>query len=356
MARDYYAVLGIDRTADEKAVKSAYRKLARKYHPDVNPNNPDAEGKFKEISSAHEVLSDPEKRKLYDQFGENFDKIPPGYEQYASQGSHGGGNPFGGQNVGGGGGMPGGFNLEDLLQQAQRGGAGGSGGRADFRGGGMPGAGSGGMGSGIGGLFGEMFGGRGGQGRGQQKGGDVEHPIEISFAESVKGTQRRVNLRIQSSEGREEMRDVTVKIPALINNGASVKVSGKGASSSSGGPNGDLFLRVGVASDPFWKRDGLDIRVEIPVTLAEAALGATVSVPTLHGEVKLRVPAGTQSGQTFRLSGRGLKNEKTAQSGDQYVSVKVAVPKNLSPREEELIRELATQRNEDVRANLPKGI
>ncbi|BCM88271.1 chaperone protein DnaJ [Abditibacteriota bacterium] len=353
MARDYYAVLGIDRTADEKAVKNAYRKLARKYHPDVNPNNSDAEAKFKEISAAHEVLSDPEKRRLYDQFGENFDKIPPGYEQYASQS---GGNPFGGQNVGGG--VPGGFNLEDLLQQAQRGGAGGSGGRADFRGEGMPGgSAAGGFGGGIGDLFGEMFGGRGGgRARGPQKGGDVEHPIEITFAESVKGTQRRVNLRIQNSEGREEMRDVTVKIPALINNGATVKVAGRGASSSSGGPNGDLFLRVGVATDPFWKRDGLDIRVEIPVTLAEAALGATIAVPTLNGEVNLRVPAGTQSGQTFRLSGRGLKNEKTSQNGDQYVSVKVAVPKNLSLREEELIRELAAQRSEEVRATLPKGI
>ncbi|RYX80546.1 molecular chaperone DnaJ, partial [bacterium] len=195
-----------------------------------------------------------------------------------------------------------------------------------------------------------------GKGRGPQKGGDVEHPIEISFAESVKGTQRRVNLRIQNSDGREETRDVTVKIPALINNGATIKVAGRGASSSSGGPHGDLFLKVGVANDPFWKRDGLDIRVEIPVTIAEAALGATVSVPTLNGEVKLRVPAGTQSGQTFRLSGRGLKNEKTGQSGDQYVSVKVAVPKNLSPREEDLIRELTAQRSEDVRATLPKGI
>lgn len=352
MARDYYAVLGIDRKADEKAIKSAYRKLARQYHPDVNPNNPDAEAKFKEISAAHEVLSDPEKRKLYDQFGENFDKIPPGYEQYASQGGGFPGQGFGGAS----GGVPGGFNLEDLLSQAQRGGGGGGGTRFDFRTeGGSPGAG-GGFGGGIGDLFGEMFGGRGGKARGPQKGGDVEHPIEITFAESVKGTQRRVNLRIQNSDGREETRDVTVKIPALINNGATVKVAGRGASGPNGGPNGDLFLRIGVANDPFWKRDGMDIRVEVPVTISEAALGATISVPTLGGEVNLRVPGGTQSGQTFRLSGRGLKNEKTGQSGDQYVSVKIAIPKNLSAREDELIRELASQRTEDVRANLPKGI
>ncbi len=350
MAKDFYQVLGVARDADEKAIKSAYRKLARKFHPDVNPNNPDAEAKFKEISSAHEVLADPEKRKLYDQFGENFDKVPPGYEQYAAQG----GNPFGGQ-ANSGGGMPGGMNLEDLLQQAQRsqgGGGGGGGTRVDF-GGAAPGGGMG----GIGDLFGEMFSGRGGsRTRGPQKGGDVEHPIEISFAESVKGTQRRLNLKIQGDDGREETRDVTVKIPALINDGATVKVAGRGASSRGGGPNGDLFLRVRVAPDPFWKRDGLNIRVEVPVAFAEAALGATIKVPTVNGEVNLKLPAGTQGGQTFRLSGRGLKNETTGQSGDQYVSVQIAVPKNLSNREEELVKELAAQRTEDVRAKLPQNI
>ncbi len=342
MAKDFYSVLGIARDADEKAIKSAYRKLARKYHPDVNPNNPDAEAKFKEISSAHEVLADPEKRKLYDQFGENFDKIPPGYAQHGPQGGG-----FGGQSYSGAG-VPGGFNLEDIIAQAQRGGGG-----ARVNVGGNQAGGAGGIGS----LFGEMLGGfGGGRARGPQKGGDIEHPLDISFAEAVRGTQKRVHLRIQSGDGREEMRDVTVKIPALIANGATVKVAGRGASSATGGPNGDLFLRVGVATDPFWKRDGLDIRVEIPVAFHEAALGATIAVPTIGGEVNLRVPPGTQSGQTFRLTGRGLKNDKTGQSGDQYVSVKVAVPKGLSAGEEELVRELATGRTEDVRAGLPKGI
>lgn len=337
MAKDFYQVLGVARDADEKAIKGAYRKLARKYHPDVNPNNPDAEAKFKEISSAHDVLADPEKRKLYDQFGENFDKIPPGYA------GQGGGFP--GQGYGGA--VPGGINLEDLLQQAQRGSGGG---RVDL--GGAT------QGGGMGNLFGELFGGRGGaaKARGPQKGGDVEHPLEITFVESVKGTQRRLNLKIQSDDGREEARDVTVKIPALIGDGASVKVTGRGASSRGGGPNGDLFLRVRVQPDLFWKRDGLNIRVEVPVAFCEAALGATIKVPTVNGEVNLKLPAGTQGGQTFRLSGRGLKNEATGQSGDQYVSVQIAVPKNLSNREEELVKELATQRSEDVRAKLPQGI
>jgi len=342
MAKDFYQVLGIARDADEKAIKGAYRKLARKFHPDVNPNNPDAEAKFKEISSAHEVLADPEKRKLYDQYGENFDKIPPGYEQHAGSG----GSPFGGQSYGGAQ-----FNLEELLQQAQRGQGGQT--RVDF--GGQPGGGAG-VG-GVGGLFGEMFGGRGnGRARGPQKGNDVEHSLEISFAESVKGTQRRLNLKIQGDDGREESRDVTVKIPALIGDGASVKVAGRGASSRTNGPNGDLFLRVRVTPDPFWKRDGMNIRVEVPVSFSEAALGATIKVPTTGGEVNLKIPAGTQGGQTFRLSGRGLKNETTGQSGDQYVSVQIAVPKGLSSREEELIKELGTQRSEDVRGKLPQGI
>jgi DnaJ-class molecular chaperone len=225
------------------------------------------------------------------------------------------------------------------------------GGRTDPRGGDVGGG-------GVGDLFGELFGGfRGGRGRREpQKGGDIEHPIDISFNEAVKGTQRRLNLSIQNESGVAEMRDVTVKIPALINDGATVKVSGKGASSPSGGPNGDLFLKVHVKSDPFWKREGLNLRIEVPVTFAEAALGGQIGVPTPTGEVQLKVPAGTQSGATFRLSGRGLKNERTNTSGDLLVSVKVAVPKHLTPREEEIIRELAALRTENPREGLPKSL
>lgn len=339
MARDYYQTLGISRNADEKAIKNAYRKLARQYHPDVNPNNSSAEAKFKEISAAHEVLADPEKRKLYDQFGEDFEKIPPGYAQYGPQGGHR--NPaganFGGQ-------VPPGMNFEDLLRQAQSQAAQNRGGASRPQGGG------------VGEVFSDIFG-FGGQNRsrGPQKGGDVEQPVEISFAESIKGTQRRLNLRIQGDDGRSESRDVTVKIPAAIGDGQSIKVAGKGASGR-GGPNGDLFLRIQVASDPFWKRDGQNIRVEIPVSFSEAALGAQIQVPTLNGEVGLKIPAGMQSGTTFRLSGRGVKNEKSGTSGDQFVTVKIGVPKDLSAREEELIKELATLRSETGRENLPKNI
>lgn len=346
MAKDYYKILGVARTADEKAIKSAYRKLAREHHPDVNPNNPAAEAKFKEISEAFQVLSDDEKRKLYDQFGEDYDKIPPEYAKYGPQGPPGsGGFPggMGGQGFGGGQSI----NFEELFRQAQAGQHGG--GRSapsDF---------GGGAGGGIGDMFGDLFGGFRGGKRQPQKGGDVEQTVEVTFAESINGTQRRLNFTIRGERG-EERRDVTVKIPALINDGATVKVAGRGASSSSGGPNGDLLLRVKVRPDAFWQRDGLNLKIEMPVSFAEAALGGQIQVPTPNGQVGLKIPAGTQSGTTIRLSGRGLKNEKAGTTGNLIVTVKVAVPKNLTPREEELVRELASLRTEDVRAGLPKSL
>ena len=338
MAKDFYQTLGISRDADEKAIKNAYRKLAREFHPDVNPTNPNAEAKFKEISSAFQVLSDAEKRKLYDQFGEDFDKIPPEYAKYGPQrGESGGAGSYGG-------GFSQGVNFEELLRNAEHGGPNT---RVEFRGGGEDP-------NDPGGIFGQFFGGsRGQRKRAPQRGGDVEHSVEISFVESIKGTQRQLNLVIRGENGREERRDVTVKIPALVNDGATVRVAGKGAS---GSPNGDLLLQIRVKPDAFWKREGLDVRIEVPVSFVEAALGATISVPTWSGEIGLKIAAGTQSGQTIRLSKRGLKNEKTGAQGDQYVSVKVVVPKDLAPREEELLRELGAIRNENPRATLPKMV
>ncbi len=360
MAKDFYKTLGVARDADEKAIKSAYRKLAREFHPDVNPNNPNAEAKFKEISQAFQVLSDADKRKLYDQWGEDFDKIPPGYTGGPGP-SSGGGAGYGGGYPGaassGYGGGAGGIDIEELLRQAQQAQ------QAQGRGqGGMPGgfggARSGGAPAGGGNLFEELFGnirGGGGARRGPQKGGDVEQPVDISFAESVKGAQRRLNLIIRSDDGREEKRDVTVKIPAGVSSGTRVKVSGKGASSSNGGANGDLFLKVNVRSDAFWKRDGNNLKIEVPVSFAEAALGAQIPVPTMDGTVTLKIPAGTQSGQTFRLSGRGIQ-PKSGAAGDELVTVKVSVPKDLSERETELIEELRALRPDDVRSNLPKSL
>ena len=355
MAKDFYKTLGVARDVDEKAIKSAYRKLAREFHPDVNPNNPGAEAKFKEISEAFQVLSDADKRKLYDQWGEDFDKIPPGYTggpgPSAGRGYSGGGYP----GAGGQGGFGGGIDMEELLRQAQQAqaGRGGSGGAA-------PGGFGGNQGDG-GNLFSELFGNfrgggaGGGARRGPQKGGDVEQPVEVSFAESVRGTQRRLNLIIRSDDGREEKRDVTVKIPAGVSSGTRVKVSGKGASSSSGGANGDMFLKVNVRTDPFWKRDGNNLKIEVPVSFAEATLGAQIPVPTMDGTVTLKIPAGTQNGQTFRLSGRGIA-PKSGAAGDELVTIKVTVPRDLSEREIELIEELRALRPDDVRSHLPKSL
>lgn len=354
MATDYYQTLGVSRSASEKEIKAAYRKLARQYHPDVNPNDKTAESKFKEISAAFQVLSDAEKRKLYDQFGEDFEKIPPGYSQYGPPPGAGAGpgGGFGGQ-------VPPNINFEEIFGQAARRGGNFSPPGADFRGGGD--------GTDIGDIFGELFnfkGNKGGGGgfnfgrkRGPEKGQSVEQTLEISVAESVKGTQRKLSLVIRDPEtGEQERREFTIRIPAAVQDGATVKASGQGPKGYNGGPRGDVLLKIRIAPDRFWKREGNDIRVEVPVSFTEAALGAQIQVPTLYGEVGLKIPAGTQSGQTFRLSGRGVKNEKNGTAGDQYVTVKVTVPKHLTPREEELAQELAALRTENPREGLPKGI
>lgn len=349
MAKDFYKILGVERGADEKEIKRAYRKRARQLHPDINPNDKSAEAKFKEINEAYQVLSDKEKRALYDQFGSDFDKVQSG-------------GPGAGR--GGAGYAGGAVNFEDFFHQARRG----------------QGRGHGGHGGGtrvenldpsqVGDLFENLFGGgRGRRGaggfdfggargrRGPQRGGDVEHPIEISLAESIRGAQRSLQLTIRDGEtGEEQRRNVTVKIPAGVREGARVRVAGQGANGASGAPSGDLFLKVHLQPHPFWKREADDLHCEVPVALGEAALGATIDVPTINGPVQMKIPAGTQGGQTFRLTGRGVPHLKSGGAGDQFVKVRIAVPKNLAPREEELIRELSQLRRENVRAELPKGL
>jgi DnaJ-class molecular chaperone len=353
MAKDYYAILGVAKTADAKEVKKAYRKLARQHHPDINPNNKSAEAKFKEINEAYQVLSDDEKRKLYDQYGADFERIKAardaGYDVT--------GAGVGGRGPQGSHGWPGGVNVEDLFGQAGRG--------ANFGGGnvrfetGNP--------ADFGDLFENFFNARqkrddgsrgfnfGGRRRGPQKGDDVEHPIEISLAESIHGAQRTLQLLSRDESGAPTGRNVTVKIPAGVRDGAQVRVAGKGGPGTGGGANGDLFLNVRIQPHRFWKREGDDLHCEVPITFAEAALGAQISVPTISGEVQLKIPAGTQSGTTFRLSGRGVAKAKGG-AGDQYVKVKIAVPKNLGPKEEELIRELTRQRDQNVRLDLPTSL
>jgi len=338
MAKDYYQTLGVQPQADEKEIKKAYRKLARKYHPDINPNDKGAEGKFKEVNEAYQVLSDTEKRGLYDQYGSDYDKVPAG------------GYPGGAQNV----------NFQDLFGNAQGGGfsSGHPGGGVHVEG--MdPGE--------VGDLFETLFGNAradkrasgfnfSGRRRGPQQGRDIEQPLEISLPESIHGTQRSLALTLRdAAAAAEETRNITVKIPAGVKEGARVRVAKQGGSGSGGGPNGDLYLRIVIQPHPSWKREGDNLSCEVPITFAEASLGAQIEVPTVGGQVQLKIPAGTQSGQTFRLSGRGVPGSKGG-AGDEFVKVKIVVPKNLGPREEELIRELSKLRDQNVRLDLPAGL
>lgn len=348
MAKDFYKILGVSRTADEKEIKRAYRKMARQYHPDANKGK-DAEQRFKEINEAYQVLSDSEKRALYDQFGEDYDKVGQG----APPPGAGGGYPGGGfsyQSSGGG------INFEDLLNQARRqqAAAGGHAGAEEAD---------------IGDLFSSFFGGRGqrssrGTGspfRGRsrpRKGQDIEQPMEISLRESINGATRALQLVLSDPlTGQQHQRNVTVKIPAGVREGARVRIKGQGGPGERGGENGDLYLKIRIKPHPFWKREGDNLHCELPISFGEAALGAVVDVPTIDSSVKMRIPAGTQSGQVFRLSGRGVPRppqaaKNGAKNGDLFVKVHIATPKNLSAQETELIRELSSQRNENLRANL----
>ena len=351
MAKDYYQILGVERKADEKEIKKAYRKLARQLHPDRNPNDKGAEAKFKEVSEAYQTLSDKEKRQMFDQFGSDYDKVrQSGYAagRHASAASYPG---AGGAGV----------DFGDLFNQSRRG-----------RGGAEAAE-----GPEVGDLFENLFSGfRGSNGReqagsrsggfnigarakprGPHKGDDVEHPLEISLPESILGTQRSLQLAIRdAATGGTDVRNVTVKIPAGVREGARVRAANQGAPGTNGGVGGDLYLKISIQPHSFWKREGDDLHCEVPITFAEAAMGATINVPGLNGEVQMKIPAGTQSGQTFRLSGRGVLHVKGGGSGDQYVKVKVAVPKNLGPKEEELIRELSRLRDQNVRLDLPRSL
>ncbi|NOZ84847.1 MAG: DnaJ domain-containing protein [Deltaproteobacteria bacterium] len=302
--RDYYEVLGIPRNADEKKIKSAFRKLARKFHPDVNPGDKAAEEKFKEIQEAHDVLSDKKKRKLYDQFGHQG--VSPGFDAEAAE------RMRRQWSASGGGGIP--FDFGDAFRYR----TGGPGAGFDF--------------NNLGDLFGSVF----GRHKGPMKGQDLSTKVEIGFREALKGTE--VRLRIES---RGRPRNLTVKIPPGVKTGTRVRVAGKGAPGRAGGQPGDLYVETVVRDDPLFKRDGDDLYCEIPITFSEAVLGTKMEVPTPYGPVQLKVPAGTNSGRKFRLKGKGAPRLKGSGKGDLYIRVMVLVPKDLDDRAREMVRELS---------------
>jgi molecular chaperone DnaJ len=361
--KDYYAILGVPRNATEKEIKQAYRRLARKYHPDVNPGNKEAEEKFKEISEAYEVLSDKEKREKYDRYGELW-------KQAAQQGQSG---------------WPGGFDT------AQPGGV-----SFDF--------------GSLNDLFETLFGSR-------QKetdfwsrptrGADIEHEIEISLEEAFNGATKTIILtapdqcpscggtgnqpgagfrtcpscrgtgrssglggflgqQCERCEGRGvigqpctacggsgqtiRQKRIEVKIPAGVDTGSRIRLAGQGAPGRNGQRAGDLYLTVKVKPHPMFQREGDDLHIEVPITFPEAALGAEITVPTLSGRVKMKVPPGTQSGQVFRLAGMGMPRRNGTGRGDLFVKTRVVVPRNLTAREQELVKELAQLRRESPRS------
>jgi curved DNA-binding protein len=307
--RDYYETLGVPKTASDDEIKSAFRKLARKYHPDVAKDKKSAEEKFKQINEAYEVLSDPEKRKKYDQLGADWNQ-PGGFQpppQWGAQRPGGGFRQWGGDN----GGVEfefGGTGFSDFFEAFFGGGRG----RSAF----------------------------GGFGRGQagvERGNDVEADIMVTLEEALHGSTRTVSLR---RTGSNKVESYQVKIPRGVHEGQRIRLAGQGEAGGRGGKSGDLFLRVRLARHPDFSVEGSDLIHEAKIAPWQAVLGTELKVPTLEGDVRLKIPPGTRGSQRFRLRGRGLPTTAGAR-GDLYVDVQINVPKKITERERELWRELA---------------
>ena len=313
--KDYYKILGVDRNADDKTIKQAFRKLALKYHPDKNPDNPDAEARFKEINEAYQVLGDKEKRAKYDQLGSS-------YQQWQQAGGAQGGFDWS-QWVSG---TPGGVRVEyggdagDLFSEFFQ---------AIF--GGAP----------MGNMGGQRVSGTtledmlGMSQRGRRGGQDLEANIEITFDEAYHGSTRMLSV------GGKRLQ---VKIPRGADNGTRVRLAGRGGQSRNGA-QGDLYLNVTVRSDPRFQRDGADLTIDVSIDLYTAVLGGEVQVPTMTGEVTLKINPGTHPGQLIRLRGRGMPKLRESDAfGDLYVRIDVEIPTDLSAKERALFKELATIR------------
>ncbi|ACU75281.1 chaperone DnaJ domain protein [Catenulispora acidiphila DSM 44928] len=321
MARDYYEVLGVPKTADAEQIQQAFRKLARRHHPDVN-KDPAAEERFKEINEAYQVLSDPKTRARYDRFGPDFRQIPEDYDEQvaagraARAGGFRGGGPEGGEYVDFGGA---GVRFEDLFGDIF-GGQGGPAGRG----------GQGGRGS------------RGGRGGVRMAGADQTAELELSVEEAYRGGKRKITI------GGAGGRDYDVTIPAGVVDGQRIRLAGQGGRGYGDAPAGDLYLQIRIAPHPRFRLSGRDITVDLPVSPWEAALGATVPVPTPGGTAKVVVPAGSSTGRKLRLRGEGMPNPK-GPPGDLYAEVRIMVPATPTDRERELFEQLAAASSFDPR-------
>jgi molecular chaperone DnaJ len=364
--RDFYDILGVNRDASDEDIKKSYRKLAMKFHPDRNPDSKDAEEKFKEAKEAYEILSDPEKRRAYDSYG------------------HAGVNP----NVGGG---PGGFGT---------------------------GEGFGGFSEAFGDIFGEIFGGgrgRGGGGQQVYRGADLRYNMEISLEQAARGTETKIRIpsldecgtchgsgakpgtkakTCQTCNGQGQVRmqqgffsiqqtcpnchgtgkvipepcttcngagrvknhkTLSVKIPAGVDDGDRIRLSGEGEAGQNGGPPGDLYVVVQLKAHSVFQRDGADLHCEMPISFTVAALGGEIHIPTLEGEAKIKIPAETQSGQVFRLRGKGIRPIRQTSAGDLMCHVVVETPVRLTDRQRELLRELEEINKNDGDKHNPRA-
>lgn len=392
--QDYYETLGVSRDAKEEEIRKNYRKLARKYHPDLNPGDKAAEDRFKSVQEAYDVLSDGKKRQVYDQHGFYSDNIPTG-----------GGSPNGGRGQ-----RPpnmdfGGFDFSDFINQQQRRNAGGAGPSA--------GAGAGGFaGGGFRDLFKDFFSGREREEQtGEpERGGDLEYGLNIDFWQSIRGTQVKLSINRQEQcetcggsgsaggnntvcpecdgtgnvtqmagamkfsltcprcDGKGRLKNVCptchgdgrllhpetveVRIPAGAQNGSRLRVAGKGNAGRGGASPGDLYITIRVEPHPFFRREGDHIEIQVPISVSEAGLGAKIEVPTIDGRALLKVPQGTKNGQKFRLREKGVHNAKKNHRGDEIVEVVIQAPKVQDERTKELLRELAQISTEDPRQEL----
>lgn len=326
--KDYYDILGVKRAASDKEIKQAYRKLARKYHPDVNSGDASAEAKFKEINAAYEVLSDPEKRSKYDQFGENWqyaDQFAEWRQPYGDASRRAGAT----------------FNFDDLF------------GRGD-----------------AGGVFDSLFRGFGARStsRRPRRGRDMEHPIEVTLEEAYHGSSRIIEMQAETAchicNGKGSLQNapcytcggsgrllrpqrLEVKIPPGVKDGSRIRMAGKGGPGSSGGSSGDLYLLVSVRPHRIFQRKDVDLNVEVEIPLSDAVLGGEVDVPTLKGNVALRIPPETQNGKVFRLAGQGMPKMGNDKKGDLFAKVKVVLPTKLTEKEKELFQEFKKLRGGD---------
>ena len=390
---DYYETLNVPRKAGADEIRKAYRKLARKHHPDLNPGDKSAEDRFKNVQEAYDILSDPKKRQMYDQFG-----------FYSENGAAAAGS--GGPGSGAAQGQHfdfSGFDFSDYMSGA--GGAGGAGGAR------RPTEGAGPGGGGFRDIFSQFFGGRGGSEQVEpEKGGDLEYVMNIDFWQAIKGTQARVNItRYDTCDtchgsgssgageaacpeckgtghvsqmagamkfniscprcgGSGKLRNacptcggdgrvartesVEIRIPPGARDGSRLRVPGKGNAGTQGAPPGDLYIATKVEPHPFFRREGDNIEITVPITVWEAALGSKIEVPTIDGRTLLKIPQGTTNAQRFRLREKGVLNLRTNQRGDQIVAVAITAPEPRDERTRELLREMATLHPEDPRAEM----